>query len=287
MKGFFIKKWSKNHPEKFLLTPLIGNWELVPPNLPVPNSQFPIHECTQINTFAADMEILFEDNHLIAVNKLPGMLVQGDHTGDEPLGEYVKLYIKDRYQKPGDVFLGVIHRLDRPASGVVVFARTSKALERMNRLFAERKIDKTYWAITGHRPNPINGHLSHFIQKDESKNIVKAYDKLSNRTPDAKKAELDYELIGEIGDNFLLKVHLHTGRSHQIRAQLAKMGWPIRGDVKYGFPKPNRDSSIHLHCRSLSFMHPVKKEPVMIIAKPPNEQIWNLFEFLTEEQYSR
>ncbi len=223
------------------------------------------------------MEILFEDNHLIAINKPPGLLAQGDHTGDEPLGEYVKRYIKDRYNKPGDVFLGVIHRLDRPVSGAVIFARTSKALERMSRLFAERKVEKTYWAVTNHRPNPISGHLTHFIKKDESKNFVKVYDKLSNRVPDAKKAELAYELIGEIGNNFLVEVELHTGRSHQIRAQLAKIGCPVRGDVKYGYPKPNRDGSIHLHCRSLSFVHPVKKEPVTIRANPPEEQVWNLF----------
>ena len=231
------------------------------------------------------MEILFEDNHLIAVNKPAGMLVQGDHTGDKPLCDYVKLYIKDRYEKPGDVFLGVIHRIDRPASGVVVFARTSKALERMNLLFAERKIEKIYWAIIGHRPNPINGRLTHFILKDTNKNIVRAFDQLSNRAKDAKKAELEYELGGEIGDNFLVTVNLHTGRPHQIRAQFAKMGWPIRGDVKYGFPKPNRDGSIHLHCRSLRFTHPVKNEPVTITANPPDDQVWKLFSFMKDENY--
>ncbi len=228
-------------------------------------------------TFAAIMEILFEDNHLIAVNKPIGVLVQGDQTGDKPLADYVKLYIKDRYDKPGDVFLGVIHRLDRPASGVTIFARTSKALERMNRLFSERKIEKKYWAVVGRRPNPINGHLTHYLLKDPTKNIVRAYDQLSNRAKDAKKADLDYELIGEIGDCFLLEIDLHTGRPHQIRAQLSKMGCPIRGDVKYGFAKGNYDSSIHLHCRSLSFIHPVKNEPVTITADPPDEQVWGLF----------
>lgn len=223
------------------------------------------------------MEILFEDNHLIAVNKPPGVLVQSDETGDQPLGDFVKLYIKDRYDKPGDVFLGVIHRLDRPVSGVTIFARTSKALERMNKIFAEREVVKTYWAVTSRRPDPLYGHLTHYILKDTSKNIVKAYDQLSNRARDAKKADLDYELVAEIGDCCLLKVDLHTGRPHQIRAQLSKMGWPIRGDVKYGYPTPNKDGSIHLHCSSISFDHPVKKERVTIKANPPKDQVWKLF----------
>ena len=224
------------------------------------------------------LQILHEDNHLIAVNKPGGWLVQGDSTGDKPLSEFVKGYIKDRYNKPGDVFLGVIHRLDRPVSGVVVFARTSKALERMNRLFAERKIEKTYWAVTGERPEPISGHLTHYILKDRKRNIAKAYDQVGKRTKDAKKADLDYELIGSIGDNHLIKVMPKTGRPHQIRVQLSKLGCPIRGDIKYGFPKANWDATIHLHARSLSFLHPVKKEPVLIEAEAPDEQIWNLFD---------
>jgi 23S rRNA pseudouridine1911/1915/1917 synthase len=223
------------------------------------------------------IQILFEDNHLIAVNKPPGVLVQGDQTGDPPIGDYVKMYIKDRYQKPGDVFLGVIHRLDRPASGVTIFARTSKALERMNRLFAERNIRKKYWAVVANRPEPFSAHLTHYLLKDNSKNLVKAFDQLSSRSKDAKKAELDYALIGEIGKFFLLEIDLHTGRPHQIRAQLAKIGCPIRGDVKYGYPKPNPDGSINLHCRSLSFMHPVKQEEVTITADLPDEQVWNMF----------
>lgn len=224
------------------------------------------------------MKILFEDNHLIAVNKPNNVLVQGDETGDETLGDQVKAYIKEKYNKPGEVFLGTIHRLDRPVSGVTIFARTSKALERMNKIFAERDVKKTYWAIVGRRPEPFNGHLTHYILKDTQKNIVKAYDNLSNRSKDAKKADLDYELIAEIGDHFLLQVDLQTGRSHQIRAQLAKIGCPIVGDVKYGFPHPNKDSSIHLHCRNISFEHPVKKELVNLTAKVPKEQIWKLFQ---------
>lgn len=211
------------------------------------------------------------------------MLVQGDRTGDRTAADEVKAYIKNRYKKPGDVFLGIIHRLDRPVSGATIFARTSKGLERMNRLFAERQIEKIYWAITSERPNPISGHLTHYILKDKSKNTVKAFDRMSNRAKGAKKADLDYELKGQIGSNFLLEIKLQTGRPHQIRAQLAKIGCPIRGDVKYGFTKPNKDASIHLHCRSLAFVHPVKKEPVKVVADPPDEQIWNLFDFAKDE----
>ncbi len=229
------------------------------------------------------LEILHEDNHLIAVNKPSGILVQADRTGDRTMADWVKIYIKDRYNKQGDVFLGIVHRLDRPASGVTVFARTSKALERMNRLFAERKIEKTYWAISSVRPNPIEGSLKHYILKDKDKNVVKAFDTMSSRAKNAKLATLDYELIGEIGTNYLLKVNLHSGRPHQIRAQLGKIGCPIKGDVKYGYPKLNQDGSIHLHSRELSFIHPVKKEPVKIIADPPDEQIWGLFEGVVGE----
>ncbi|MBK8492489.1 MAG: RluA family pseudouridine synthase [Saprospirales bacterium] len=224
------------------------------------------------------LQIIYEDNHLIAVNKPGGVLVQGDETGDKPLSDFVKEYIKQRYDKPGDVFLGVIHRLDRPVSGVVVFARTSKALERMNKLFHDRKVEKVYWAITGKRPNPIKGSLTHYILKDREKNVSKAYDQLSNRAKDAKLSELDYELIGELTGNCLLEVHPHTGRPHQIRVQLAKMGWPIQGDLKYGYSKANADGNILLHCRKLAFEHPVKKEPVVIMADPPHDPMWDMFE---------
>jgi 23S rRNA pseudouridine1911/1915/1917 synthase len=224
-----------------------------------------------------NFQVLYEDNHLIAVNKPAGVLVQGDETGDTPLSELVKRYIKMQYDKPGDVFLGVIHRIDRPVSGVVVFARTSKALERMNKLFHDREIDKTYWAVTANRPDPLQGHLVHYLVKDHEKNISKALDQPSNRNKDAKKAELDYELIMQVGDNCLLEVHPITGRPHQIRAQLGKIGCPIRGDVKYGFPALHPGGSILLHCRSLSFEHPIKKERVRITAHPPDDQIWRLF----------
>ena len=224
------------------------------------------------------LKIIHEDNHLIAVNKPAGWLVQGDATGDTPLSEYVKTYIKIRYKKPGDVFLGVIHRLDRPVSGAVVFARTSKALTRMNTLFQKRKIEKSYLAITAERPNPIKGHLTHYILKDRSKNIARAYDKIGNRTKEAKKSDLDYELLGEVGNLHLIKIRPITGRPHQIRVQLSKIGCSIWGDMKYGFRTPNRDGSIHLHCKSLAFEHPIKKEPVLIEADVPDEQLWNEFD---------
>lgn len=225
------------------------------------------------------LQILYEDNHLIAVNKPAGWLVQGDETGDLPISEWTKHYIKDRYKKPGDVFLGVIHRIDRPVSGVVIMARTSKALTRMNQLFKDRAISKTYWAITSERPDPLSGHLTHYISKDKSRNLAKAYDEMSKRAQQsgAKKSELDYEMLAEISSHHLLEVKLITGRPHQIRVQLAKVGWPIRGDIKYGFKRPNEDGSIHLHCRKLSFIHPVKKEPIEIVADPPIDQIWDLF----------
>lgn len=225
-------------------------------------------------------QILFEDNHLIAINKPAGWLVQGDETGDVPLSDWAKNYIKVRYEKPGDVFLGVIHRIDRPVSGVVIMARTSKALERMNRMFQERKVQKNYWAITGQRPDPLSGHLSHFLLKDTARNVVKAYERLSNRAKDAKPAELDYELVAEVDQYFMLEVRPITGRPHQIRVQLAQIGCPIWGDVKYGFPRPLPDSSIGLHCRSLSFIHPVQQTQVNIIADPPDAHIWKTFRHL-------
>lgn len=229
-----------------------------------------------------NLQVIYEDNHLIAVNKPSGVLVQADVTEDKPLSEYVKEYIKQKYGKPGAVFLGVIHRLDRPVSGAVIFARTSKALGRMNRLFKERKIEKTYLAVTNARPQPLAGQLTHYISKDRRKNIASAYDKLSNRAREegAKKSTLDYEMIGEIDTYILLRVRPHTGRPHQIRVQLASIGCPVLGDLKYGYPHANPDASIHLHCRELSFVHPVKKEPVRITAALPENPVWNLFKAL-------
>jgi len=225
-----------------------------------------------------DLQVIYEDNHLIAVNKPAGWLVQGDITGDMPISEAVKAYIKDRYNKPGAVYLGTIHRIDRPVSGVVVFARTSKALTRMNKLFQEKAIKKTYLAITDTRPDPLSGHLTHYLIKDTTINKAKAYDRPSNKAKNAKKSELTYELKGGLAGHHLLEIHPLTGRPHQIRVQLSRIGCPIRGDLKYGHPTPNVDGSIHLHCRQMEFIHPVKKVPVVISADVPDESVWNLFD---------
>ncbi len=202
------------------------------------------------------------------------MLVQGDATGDKPLVERAKEYIAMKYKKPGAVFLGVVHRLDRPVSGVVVFARTSKALERMNALFRERETKKTYWAVVGNRPEKPEGTLIHWLKKDELKNKTTAF---SRETPGAWLSELSYKRIGEAAGHFLLEVNPVTGRPHQIRVQLATMGCSIRGDVKYGYPRPNTDGSINLHARSLAFIHPVKKEWMKIDAPLPDTDFWKYF----------
>ena len=229
-----------------------------------------------------NLQVIYEDNHLIAVNKPAGILVQGDDTEDTPLVDYVKDYIKFRYKKPGDVFLGGVHRLDRPVSGAVIFARTSKALIRMNELFKERKVEKRYWAITENRPFPEYGHLTHYILKDQERNVSRALDQMSNRSKDAKKSDLDYELIGNLEARYLLLVKPITGRPHQIRVQLSKIGCPIVGDVKYGYSQANQDGSIYLHCRSMSFLHPVQQTPVTITADAPNERMWNQMSALGE-----
>ncbi len=227
--------------------------------------------------------VIYEDNHLIAVNKPAGWLVQADETGDATLADWVKMYIKQRYGKPGDVFLGTIHRLDRPVSGVVIFARTSKALSRMNELMRNRAIEKVYWAIAGQRPNPLSGTLRHYILKDRSRNIVKAYDQPSNRNKGAKEAILDYNFLAGLGQQFLIEVRPKTGRPHQIRVQLSKLGCPIKGDLKYGSNDRLKNGSIFLHCRSMSFIHPVKKEKIEIVAKPWKNEVWLLFEDLWNE----
>jgi 23S rRNA pseudouridine1911/1915/1917 synthase len=224
--------------------------------------------------------ILYEDNHLIAVNKLPSEIVQGDKTGDVPLSEDVKQYIKERYGKPGNVYLGVIHRLDRPVSGVVVFARTSKALARMNKLVHDREMKKIYWAIVKNRPEKEEGELRHFLFRNEQKNKSFAYLTEKNGT---KEAILTYRLINSSKDYYLLEVNLKTGRHHQIRAQLAAIGCPIKGDLKYGFPRSNKDASISLHARSVSFTHPVTKKILTITARPPQDPLWNYFLTLEAE----
>ena len=219
--------------------------------------------------------VIYEDNHLIAVNKPAGWLVQGDETGDKPLSEFVKEYVKHRYNKPGDVFLGTIHRIDRPVSGAVIFARTSKALERMNKLFAERIIKKRYLAIVEKRPEELEGVLLHWIAKDPERNVAICAAQQKNKH--FKFAKLEYKLLAGVGGQYLLEVIPHTGRPHQIRAQLAKIGSPIRGDLKYGAKKPNEDACIHLHSVGLEFIHPVKNEEVIIKAPLPKEQVWSLF----------
>jgi 23S rRNA pseudouridine1911/1915/1917 synthase len=217
------------------------------------------------------MNILYEDNHLIAVNKQPGEIVQGDKTGDKPMSEVIKDYLKDKLSKPGAAYLGVVHRIDRPVSGVVIFAKTSKALSRMNEMFREKKVKKTYWAVVKNRPAEDAGTLIHYLIKDESKNKSTAY---ANEMPGALRSWLDYKLIGKSDNYFLLEIDPHTGRHHQIRVQLATMGCPIKGDLKYGFPRSNEDGSIHLHARKVEFMHPVKKEMVVIEAPVPDEVVW-------------
>ena len=223
---------------------------------------------------AISYRILYEDNHLVIVNKWPSEIVQGDKTGDTPLSETVKQYIKKKYNKPGEVFLGVVHRLDRPVGGVTVFARTSKSLARMNALIKERAITKKYWAIVKNSPPESEAILKHHLARNEKKNKSFVYQKL---VPNSKEAILSYKIIAQSKDYYLLEVDLHTGRHHQIRAQLASIGCPVKGDLKYGFPRSNKDGSISLHARSIEFIHPVKKEQISIVANPPGDVLWNYF----------
>ena len=219
-----------------------------------------------------NLQILHEDNHIIAINKRIGDIVQGDKTGDKPLSEVVKEYIKKKYNKPGEVFLGVVHRLDRPTTGIVVFARTSKALTRLNELFSNRETQKTYWAIVKNKPEKQQDTLVHFLKRNEKNNTSKAHLK---EVPESKKASLDYKIIKTLDNYFALEINLHTGRHHQIRAQLAAIGCPIKGDLKYGFDRSNPDGGIDLHARRLVFIHPVSKEVLEIIAPTPKNSIWN------------
>ena len=219
-----------------------------------------------------NLQVLFEDNHIIVVNKRPGDIVQGDKTGDKPLSEVVKLYLKEKYNKPGNVYLGVVHRLDRPTSGIVLFAKTSKALPRLNKLFQKKEAQKTYWAIVKNAPPKKSDTLVHFLKRNQKQNKSYAHIK---EVPDSKKAILEYRIVKKLDNYSLLEIDLHTGRHHQIRSQLSAIGSPIKGDLKYGFNRSNKDASIHLHARELKFIHPVKKEEVHIIAPPPREVLWN------------
>ncbi len=220
-----------------------------------------------------NLQVLHEDNHIIVVNKRVGDIVQGDKTGDKPLSEIVKEYIKDKYNKPGEVFLGVVHRLDRPTTGIVVFARTSKALTRLNELFSNRETQKNYWAIVKNKPEKSEDKLIHYIKRNEKNNTSRAHVK---EVPESKLASLDYKIIKHLDNYFVLEINLHTGRHHQIRAQLATIGCPIKGDLKYGFDRSNPDGGINLHARQLIFIHPIAKQEITIIAPTPNEVIWNL-----------
>lgn len=217
------------------------------------------------------MEVIYEDNHLIAVNKTCREIVQGDKTGDTPLSEILKAWLKEKYAKPGNVFVGVAHRLDRPVSGLVLFAKTSKALARLNEMFRTGDIKKTYWAIVKNSPPTEEGTLEHWLVRNEKQNKSYAY---IEEKPNSKKAILHYKLLARSDNYYLLEVDLKTGRHHQIRCQLAKMGCPIKGDLKYGSERSNKDGGISLHARKAQFIHPVSKEPVEIVASVPDDSLW-------------
>ena len=221
------------------------------------------------------MTVVYEDNHIIVVNKTSSEIVQGDKTGDTPLSETVKSYLKEKYNKPGNVFIGVTHRLDRPVSGLVVFAKTGKALARLNEMFRNGDVKKTYWAIVKECPKETEGELVHYLVRNEKQNKSYAYDK---EVKNSKKAILHYKLIGHSQNYYLLEVDLKTGRHHQIRCQLAKMGCPIKGDLKYGAQRSNPDGSICLHARMVTFIHPVSKELIELTAPVPAGNLWNGFD---------
>ncbi len=223
------------------------------------------------------MTVVYEDNHIIIVNKTASEIVQGDKTGDIPLSETVKQYLKEKYNKPGNVFVGVAHRLDRPVSGLVVFAKTSKALSRLNEMFKNSEVKKTYWAIIKTPPKEIEGELINYLVRNERQNKSYAHDQ---EVSNSKKAILHYRLIGKSENYYLLEIDLKTGRHHQIRCQLAKMGCPIKGDLKYGFPRSNPDGSICLHARYVRFVHPVSKEQIEVAAPVPEGNLWQGFQMI-------
>ncbi len=227
------------------------------------------------------MEVIYEDNHLIAVNKTCSEIVQGDKTGDKALSKIVAQWLKEKYNKSGNVFVGVTHRLDRPVSGVVLFAKTSKALSRLNEMFRIGEIKKTYWAIVKEKPEEDKAELIHYITRNEKQNKSYAYD---TEKPNSKKAILCYEVIGRSDNYFLLEIDLKTGRHHQIRCQLAKIGCPIKGDLKYGSPRSNPDGGISLHSRKIAFIHPVSKQDVAITAPTPDDKLWKSFTKIIKEK---
>lgn len=218
--------------------------------------------------------VLFEDNHLLIINKQATEIVQDDKTGDTSLFDYVKEYIRIKYNKPGDAFLGVVHRLDRPVSGVLIFARTTKALQRLNKMLQEHRVKKTYWAVVRDKPPFMEQTLDNFLKRNTRQNKSYVYDKAIDGS---QRAILDYKVIAESDKHFLLEINLQTGRHHQIRAQLSHMGCPIRGDLKYGFPRSNPGGFIHLHARYLDFVHPVTKENIRISAPCPADPLWDHF----------
>lgn len=219
-----------------------------------------------------NLQILFEDNHLIIVNKRAGDIVQGDKTGDKPLSDIVKEYIKDKYNKPGNVFIGTVHRLDRPTTGIVIYARTSKALERLNKMLREKTIQKTYWTIVKNHPKKEKDTLIHYLKKNPKNNKSTAYNK---EIEGGKYSILHYQVLKKLENYSLLEIDLETGRHHQIRCQLSTIGSAIKGDLKYGFPRSNKDSSIHLHARKIRFIHPVTKNEIKITAPTPKDSIWD------------
>jgi len=219
-----------------------------------------------------NLEILFEDNHIIVINKRVGDLVQGDKTGDTPLSDLLKEYIKIKYNKPGNVYLGVVHRLDRPTTGIVIFAKTSKALERLNKMLRDKVIDKTYWAVVKNKPSKEVATLTNYLRKNPKNNKATIFNKETN---DTKKAILHYKTLKALDNYYLLEIDLETGRHHQIRAQLSNINCPIKGDLKYGFDRSNKNAGIHLHARKISFVHPVTKAPVVITAPTPKDPVWD------------
>ncbi len=225
----------------------------------------------KITSTIQNLNVLYEDNHIIAVNKRAGDIVQGDKTGDTPLSDIVKAYLKEKYNKPGNVYLGVVHRLDRPTTGIVLFAKTSKALPRLNKLFAEKKAKKTYWAIVKNKPPKNEDRLVNWLKKNPKNNKSTAFDR---EVEGSKKAILNYKVIRELDRYFVLEIDLETGRHHQIRCQLSKIGLPIKGDLKYGFQRSNKDAGISLHARQLVLNHPVKKELLTITAPVPDDSLW-------------
>ena len=220
----------------------------------------------------SNLQVIYEDNHIIVVNKRAGDIVQGDKTGDKPLSDVVKEFIAEKYNKPGNVYLGTVHRLDRPTTGIVIFAKTSKALPRLNKLFVSKDISKTYWALVKNKPEPQKDTLIHWLKKNPKNNKSTAYIK---EVRDSKRAVLHYKLLKSLENYSLLEINLETGRHHQIRCQLSSIGSPIKGDLKYGFDRSNKDASIHLHARHIHFIHPVSKKELNITAPLPNDPLWN------------